>query len=161
MPVLLYSTNTWLAYWIAECYYGGEHFVWCSPFFSPRQAPAYANVSPTSCPSAIYHALDQEVRAGDRHSAKIRENRLGLVNGAQRKRTDGVIDQLQEREIVDIVNGAETRDFRPLLYLIPRELVPGMLKGVPVADRAHPLSIEYVIERLPRAAFDVIDFDRP
>jgi len=160
MPILLYSTNTWLAYWIAEYYYGAEHFVWCTPFFSPRQAPAYANVSPTSCPSAIYHALDQEVRAGDRHSPRIRDNRIGLVNGAQRKRADGIIDEEQESEIVSIVNGAESRDFHPLLYVIPNQLVAGMLKSVPVADRAHPLSVEYVIERLSRAAFDVIDFER-
>lgn len=30
-PLVLYSTNTWLAYTVAERFYGGEHYVWCTP----------------------------------------------------------------------------------------------------------------------------------
>jgi hypothetical protein len=159
-PLLHYSTNTWLAYTIAENYYQGEHYVWCTPFFSPRSAPGYTNVPPTSCPSSIYHSLREEVATGDRHSTKIRENRTGIIKGANVKKGAGIIDDVQEREIIDVVNSAETRDFRPLLYVIPHDLVAGVLQSVPVANKAHPLSVEYVIERLPRASFDVIDFEK-
>jgi len=159
-PLLLYSTNTWLAYTIAETYYQGEHYVWCTPFFSPRSAPGYANVPPTSCPSSIYHALREEVAAGDRHSTKVKENRTGIIKGANVKKAARLIDVAQEQEIIDIVNSAETRDFRPLLYLIPFAAVAGLLQDVPVANKAHPLSVEYLIERLPRASFDVIDFEK-
>jgi len=34
------------------------------------------------------------------------------------------------------------------------------LESVPVGSRAHPLSIEYVIRKLPRGAFDVIEIQR-
>lgn len=159
LPILLYSTNSWLAYSIAEAFYGGEHYVWCSPYFSPRSAPPYANVPPTSSPSAIYRALAAEVRAGDRHSAKIRDNRLGIARGAGAKREDGTLDSRQESEILEIVQSAEIRDFRPLLYVIPSHLVADLVEPVAVAERAHPLSTEYLIKRLPRGSFDVIDFD--
>lgn len=76
------------------------------------------------------------------------------------KKGAGIIDDVQELEIVDVVNSAETREFRPLPYVIPHDLVAGLLQSVPVANKAHPLSVEYVIERLPRASFDVIDFEK-
>jgi hypothetical protein len=43
------------------------------------------------------------------------------------------------------------------LYLIPFAGAHGMLQTVPVDKRAHPLSVEYIIESLPRSAFDVIE----
>lgn len=158
-PLVLYSTNTWLAYNVAELFYGGEHYVWCTPHFSPRSAPPYASVPPTSCPSAIYRSLAAEVRAGDRHSTKIRENRVGISRGAELRRKDGMIDERQEKEINEMIGNAGIQDFKPLLYVIPHELVAPMIEPVPVEHRAHPLSVEFVVPRLPRAKFDVIDFE--
>jgi hypothetical protein len=40
---------------------------------------------------------------------------------------------------------------------MPYDKVAHLLKNVPVADRAHPLSVEFVIEELPRNLFDVIE----
>ena len=34
---ILYSTNTWIAYMIAERFYRRHHYVWCTPYFDPRQ----------------------------------------------------------------------------------------------------------------------------
>lgn len=158
---LLYSVNTWLAYNISVRYYGGVHYVWCSPIFSDRNHPKYhATPPPTSCPSDIYHSLAEEVRRRDAHSAKIAENRSGLVSGAQKKHIAGIITDDEIHEIEEIAAAADCADFRPLLYLIPFAGVSHLLKEVPVADRAHPLSPEYIIEELPTELFDTIDLER-
>ena len=70
-----------------------------------------------------------------------------------------MITPKQEKEIAKIVESAEVSDFRPLLYIMPFELVQKLLIKVPVADRAHPLSSEFLIHSLPRAHFDVIEFN--
>jgi hypothetical protein len=67
-----------------------------------------------------------------------------------------VIRKKAFEEIKDIVAAAETRDFRPLLYVIPFRGLTPKVKQVPVNQRAHPLSIEFVIEALPSASFDAI-----
>jgi hypothetical protein len=160
-PLILYSTNTWLAYHICELFYGQEHYVWCTPAFDPRSVAAYAStVPPTSSPSEVYHSLLQEVVRGDLHSTKIEENRRGILRGADFKRTAGVITQEEQDEIAAVVAAAVARDFRPLLYVIPYSQVASIVKKVAVNQRAHPLSSEYIIERLPRGAFDIIQLER-
>lgn len=160
-PLLLYSTNTWLAYVIAERYYMGEHYVWCTPHFDSRSLAAVdATTPPTSTPSEIYHSLDAEVRAGDRHSPKIQENKVGILRGATFKRSIETITEQQESDIAAIVERAETRDFKPILYVIPFQPIANLLQEVPVEKRAHPLSVEYVIERLPRGTFDILELGR-
>jgi hypothetical protein len=157
-PLLLYSANTWLAYMIAERYYDGEHYVWCTPYFDSRQlSPHTMAVPPTSSPAEIYQSLYQEVVRGDRHSSKIKENRIGILRGATVKKDQGVISEKQSLDIGAILDRAETRDFRPLIYVMPYVTVANRLSEVPIADRAHPLSVEYVIDRLPRGDFDVIE----
>lgn len=157
-PLLLYSTNTWLAYMIAERFYRGEHYVWCTPYFDSRQLPPSSiAVPPTSSPAEIYHNLLEEVRRGDRHSSKIKENRIGILRGALIKKDQGIITEKQAKDIAAILDCAETRDFRPLIYVMPYALAQARLVEVPIADRAHPLSVEYVIDQLPRSEFEVIE----
>ena len=161
MSQILYSTNTWLGYQIAEEYYGGEHYVWCTTTFDPRAVRAYeATIPPTSSPGEIYHSLLQETSRGDLHSAKIAENKVGILRGADFKRAAGVITPDVQEEIAAVVAGAGPHDFKPLLYVIPFAAVAGLMTRVAVARRAHPLSVEYIIERLPRAMFDVIQLER-
>jgi hypothetical protein len=156
-PLLLYSANTWLSYMIAERYYLGEHYVWCTPYFDPSQVSPRANaVPPTSSPAEIYRVLFEEVRRGDRHSSKIKENRIGILRGASIKKDQGVITDKQANDIGAIVERAETQDFRPLIYVMPYAVVCSQLSEVPVSDRAHPLSVEYIIDRLKHDQFDVI-----
>ena len=85
---------------------------------------------------------------------------MGILNGATRKRSAGAITEEQEREIGGIVELAETRDFRPLLYVIPYTNVLSIVQNVPVKEKAHPLAEEYVIEELPRQCFDIIELQR-
>ena len=119
-PLLLYSTNTWLAYVIAERYYGGEHYVWCAPVFDPRKQSSVDMVlPPTSSPCEIYRGLYEETKRGDRHSGKITENRGGILRGAAIKKNCRTITADEEREITEIIESAEIYDFRPLLYVIP------------------------------------------
>jgi hypothetical protein len=69
-----------------------------------------------------------------------------------------VIGEPQEAEIRAAVRLAETRDFKPLLFIIPFSGVRGRVREVPVEQRAHPLSLEYIIESRPRSSFDSIEF---
>jgi hypothetical protein len=156
-PLVLYSTYTWIAFQLNELYYAGMHYVWCTPHFDPHSPflGAVSAVPPTSSPKVIYESLAAEVAAGDRHSAKVGQNRLGLQRGADIQLRRGAISNEQHQEIIEIVEAAETRDFRPLLFVIPYTAVSAMIKQVPIKERAHPLSEEFILESLPRRAFDV------
>ena len=155
----MYSANSWLAYKIAQLYYGGEHYVWCTPCFSSNSVPASDyTVPPSSSPSEIYNELLEDTIRGDRHSLKITVNKAGILRGAHCKEKQQVITKSEKAEIFAAVDRAETADFRPLIYVIPFTKVAKSLELVPVTERAHPLSIEYLIKRLPRKYFDVIEF---
>lgn len=157
-PLLLYSTNTWLAFMIAEKFYAGEHFVWCTPIFDARTLAAYGpTVPPTSSPAEIYRSLYEEVRRGDRHSSKINENRSGILRGAIFKKKSGAITAGTHEEIKTMVRRSQIQEYRPLIFVIPFHLVETRLEEVPVAKKAHPLSWEYTIEKLPRSCFDVLE----
>src|SRR5258708_6678011 len=123
-PIVLYSAITWLAYKISEAYYGGQHFVWCTPHFDPSSTPSldYA-VPPSSSPAGIYRMLRDDVKRGDHHSAKIAGNKAGLLRAIERRRTAGQITDRQACEIASIIEAAETRDFKPLIFVIPFHLV--------------------------------------
>jgi hypothetical protein len=158
-PLILYSTNTWLAYAISQRYYGRLHHAWCAPVFDYQSEFSREVVlSATSNPLTLYRDLRDETRTGDRHSAKVQENKMGILRGATLKRAAGLITESQEREIVAIVEKAETRDFRPLLYVIPFASVSRVVAEVPVENRAHPLAQEYLIDQLSRDCFDVVEF---
>lgn len=156
-PLLVYSTNTLLAYHINQTYYGELHYVWCSAFFGAENIPSpYRPNPPSSSPQGIYETLLRAVANSDRHSEKIRLNKAGLRRGATFKHDQGEITDAQRLEIFDKVRLAQFADFKPLLYVIPYTLVSGTLSTVPVRHRANPLSEEYIISRLPRTSFDII-----
>lgn len=157
-PAILYSTNTWLSYVIGEKYYSGLHYVWCTPFCDGRTvALGDGRLPPTSSPVEIYISLLTEIRRGDRHSAKISENKTGILRGAALKKEAGIISEKEESGIIAIVNRVELSDFRPLLYVIPYSGVADIVEEVPVEEMAHPLSWEYRIESLPNHLFEIID----
>jgi hypothetical protein len=110
-PLVLYSTVTWLAFSIGENYYGGVHYVWCSPYFDVNSVPTSVRLPPTSNPKEIYESLNKEVQAGDAHSAKIAANRVGILKGAAAKRKAGVISDRQYQAISAIVAGQQLLTF--------------------------------------------------
>jgi hypothetical protein len=156
-PLLLYSAGTWLAYAIAERFYGGVHYVWCSPFYDGSTAALHINVPPSSSPAEIYHVWQEEARRGDLHSSTMERNRNGVMHGAGAKLQAGEITQERYDEIEQIVADAKAPDFRPVLYVIPFERVRELVREVPVPERAHPMSLEYRIAGLPRGTFHAIE----
>jgi hypothetical protein len=160
-PLVLYSTNTWLAYKIAEVYYNQVHYVWCASTFIEDSVPAHDyTLPPSSSPGKIYNDLLEDVQRTDHHSAKIAANKIGLLRGANLKVQERVITRKQKSDTYAIVDQAQLRDFRPLVYVIPWQAVRNLVQEVPVRERAHPLSNEYLVERLPRRCFDIIEFMR-
>ena len=159
-PIVLYSVNTWLAFIIAERYYRGEHWVWCTPHFDPSSVPSLNHaVPPSSSPIEIYRGLRKDILSGDRHSAKIEANKTGILRGVKTKRSAGIIDGAGAAEIDSIVRASDIRDFRPMCYVIPFCLVQDRVRPAPIDQRAHPLSAEFVIEKLPRDCFDAIGLE--
>ncbi len=158
-PLLLYSTNSWLAYKISKEYYSDRHYVWCSPHFSFKRGPSFEYTNPpSSSPGEIYERLYQDVMTGDLHSAKIEANRIGIQNGAVKKAQAKEISNRTKTTILSIAKQAQVQYFRPLLYVIPFVGVADLVKEVPVDRRANLFSDEYVIERLPRHLFDIIEY---
>lgn len=159
-PIVLYSVNTWLAYMIAERYYRGIHYVWCTPHFDPSSEPPLNYiVPPSSSPVEIYRTLRKDISSGDRHSAKIDSNKSGILRGVKAKRSEGVIDHDGEEEITSIIEVSDVNAFRPMCYVIPFCLVRDRARPVPIGERAHPLSPEFKIEALPRNCFDAIGLE--
>jgi hypothetical protein len=159
--LILYSTNTFLAFSIAERYYAQKHYFWCTPHFDARAASALAvSLPPTASPAEIYEGLFQEVSRGDLHSGRVAQNRSGILAGATMHKDRGEISAEHFDEIVEIVRAAQIQDFRPLLYVAPFDRLKDNLKRVPISARAHPLSAEYVAENVHRRKFDVIELPR-
>ncbi|MEA2204241.1 MAG: hypothetical protein QOE77_1017 [Blastocatellia bacterium] len=132
--------------------------MWCSAFFGADNIPSFHHPNPpSSSPEGIYETLLKDVANNDRRSEKIRLNKAGLRRGANSRHSQGVINDFQRLEILDKVRLAQISDFKPLLYVIPYSLVSGLLSTVPVKHRANPLSEEYIITRLPRSSFDIIN----
>ncbi len=159
-PLVLYSTNSWLAYIIAEEYYNGEHYVWCTPHFDASSIPSINySVPPSSSPASIYKNLSADVSSGDLHSRNIEANKAGILKGAALKRTAGVVNSDQASDIASIAQAATTADFYPLIFVIPYGSVDDLITNVPVGQRAHPLAPEFIIDHLPRDRFDVIQLN--
>ena len=157
-PVLLYSANTWLAYTISQDYYNEKHYVWCNRYPNSRWLPFGIDpLPPSSSPGDIYLAIREDVRARDKHSAKIEQNKTGIRAGAEAKFAQGIITKEQVAEINKLVGTADFRDFRPLLYIIPYELVASRIEVVDIDRRASLYHPEYLITDLPRAEFEVIE----
>jgi len=161
-PLVLYSTNTWLAFQLGQTYYNERHWVYCSPKFDNRSSGAYGRPPqpPSSSPGEIFHSLLDEIQRGDMHSAKIQQNKAGLLKGASAKRSQGVITADTEAEIAAVVGLATLKDFSPLLYIIPFYGGTTRATRVPVPQRASLLSEEYIVDDLGRDEFDVIELQR-
>jgi len=160
VPLVLYSTNAYIAYMINERYYKGFHYVWCSEVFDARAQYAYgphASIPPSSSPGEIYKAMREDVRRGGLHSANVERLRRTIAYGATSKFDAREISEAQYHDIGKILKTAPIADFRPLLYIIPYQCVAQLVQDVPIEERAHPLSLELKVSALPRKFFDVIE----
>lgn len=158
--IIFYSINSYLAFWLNENFYK-KHFVWCAPVFDPTKLNDYdqnRKIPPSSAPAKIYERLKEDVTNSDLHSIKISENRNGLTKGALINFENGTITDIELARIQKIIKNAEINDFRPLVYIIPFNLIKDKLKLVDVEEAANPLSIEYQITELMSNEFDIIEF---
>jgi hypothetical protein len=157
-PLVLYSAITQLAYSLGQKYYRGLHYVWCAP---RSETDRFALRNPASSdPLTIYWRLHQDVGDNDEHSSLIDGNRRGLLFGASVKEQQGVIDEPTRMRIEAVVTRALVGDFSPLLLVIPYASVSGIVKLADVSAAARASSEEYIIDRLPRDCFDVLQLHR-
>lgn len=147
---------TAVAYNINMQYYGGLHYMWCTPYFGSNFKSPHFTVPPSSSPMEIYNILQKEIDGSDSHAAKIKLNRQGIRKGALAMKTLGRINDDAYDEIIAISKLAPSSQFRPLLCVIARiEAVP-FYKKVDIKKKANPLSHEYILADLPQSAFDII-----
>ena len=157
-PLVLYSTNTLLAYRINQQYYAGLHYVWCSPFFSGSADSIDVAMPPSSTPCDICFQYLNDIQRQDQHSKIIEQNQAGLQRGIKAKRAEGTISSEQYEEIRNVIMRSSMDAFRPLVYVIPFKAVRKLVRPAHPHEKANPFSPEYVIERLPRSRFDVLDW---
>jgi hypothetical protein len=154
-PLVLYSTCTKLAYLIAEQYYGGVHYVWCAP--APVADRFLLGNPASSDPLTIYWRFYKDIETNDMHSASVRDNKQGILKGAVARHCQGLITNAEKIEIETIVQHAAMSDFVPLLFIIPFASVRSTASRAPVLSRARSSSQEYIIDRLERYQFDVLE----
>lgn len=157
---VLYSTMTELAFNVNSQFYGGRHYLWCTPYFGSNYKSPHFTVPPSSSPLEIYNTLKKEIEGADRHATKIPLNRLGIKKGAEAMKARGVITNDELQDIIQISDLAAPHQFRPLLCVIPRQNAIACYKKVDVKDKANPLSYECIVSDLPQSAFDIIRIDQ-
>lgn len=159
--LLFYSANTYLSFIINQRFYGGKHYVWCSPAFNPASLDSLnplRNIPGTSSPHDIYINYRNTAATPDRHNPQVLQNIRGIKRGASIMLSEKKITQNQYQMILHMVKHAAPSDFRPLLYLIPAHLVESKLAEVPAKMTANPLGVEYRIFDLMDGEFEVLEF---
>lgn len=158
-PPLLYSTNVFLKFLIQQKFRNDEHYVWCSDTFDAATHAMYsvrALVAPSANPADIYRQLKLDVQNNDRHSAKINAQKASLTALAIAWEANGEVSHDQKEEILFMITNASFGDWRPLIYIIPRQPVESRMKVVPIHQRAS-FGDEFIIEDLKRPEFDLIE----
>jgi hypothetical protein len=159
--LLFYSANSYLSFLVNRRFYGGQHYIWCSPVFNPTtldELNPLRNIAVSSSPHHIYANYRDSAKSSDTHSDLIKQNKRGIKRGAAAMLAANKIDQNQYQMIMYMVKNAQLSDFRPMLYLIPAHLVAGKLNVVPPREAANPLGPEYRIFDLMDNEFDAIEF---
>ena len=164
-PVVLYSIQSYLAYYINTRFYGDKHFVWCAPFFdSHKQSGLTPKLPYTSNPIDIFKAFHKDITIRDNHykRTEIQRNTIALIKGAKTMFKEGKIDEPALNSIITIIRQSIKDNnmqeyFRPLIFIIPYELNKPLIKRVNSKKAAGALSPEYLIKELPTNAFSIID----
>ncbi|TXG94651.1 MAG: hypothetical protein E6R09_16975 [Rhodocyclaceae bacterium] len=158
---LLFSTNPLIKLLIQERYRKDIHYVWCSESFDSSKQPGYSLaslVAPSSNPISIYRELRDGYRKGEKHSDKIRQTKTTLKALAVDWHSKGEISDQDKEEIILLADDPDMAYWRPLVYVIPRNIVEAKLKLVHLGKRAS-FGLEFVIEELQRNEFDIIEFE--
>jgi hypothetical protein len=158
--LLLYSTNPYVKYLIQREYYNDRHWIWCSAHFNGqtivRPVSGYLQ-APSSDPAALFSQLTRECKAGERHSAKVKELKGSISERAIRDADSGKIHPDARDDILGLMGLADMHYWRPLLYVVPWVGVEHKVHRVPFKDRAA-YAPEYQIHDLGGDEFEVVDF---
>lgn len=164
-PVVLYSIQSYLAYYINTKYYGDKHYAWCAPFFDTKKESGLTPKLPyTSNPIDVYKSFYNDISVHDRHydRKEVQRNTMGLLKGASIMKDAGTISEAVYQKIVKTIDSCLKDEkiaeyFRPLIYVIPYENNKEKIREVDVDEGAGTLSPEYIIEGLLTNDFSVID----
>ena len=158
-PVLLWSTNTYLKFNIQRLFRRDKHFVWCSPVFEGSAQPRYAigaSQAASSDPATIYRNLHHAVQSKDRGCEKIISQKKVLRALAVQWAKSGTIRNEDRDEIFAMLRLSQISDFRPLVYVVPYDLVKNRVKLVPRPKRAGHQP-EYILDDLEATEFTIIE----
>jgi hypothetical protein len=158
--LILYSTNPWMKFHVQETFRKGKHYVWCSEFSDSRAAARGSLASlvpPSSNPVEIYMDLASAITRNDRHHSKIEGIKATYLSLSTDWVTDGSMTSVERDELVYLLEHAEMKYWRPMLYLIPRSMIDASrLKLVHPSKRAG-LGPEYIIEDLDSTEFETLE----
>lgn len=167
MVPILYSIQTYLAYYINVTYYDNTHFAWCAPefdcFLNSSLAP---NQAYTSNPKSILEEFLKEIKYNDTHMSRtaIEHNVMGLIRGANKMLLSHKITIKQRKDILKKIKECQENNyqdyFRPLIYIIPTKNNDIKIEIVPVKHRALPLSEEYIVKGIKTDSVGIIDLVR-
>lgn len=159
--VILYSANPWFAVDLATRYRGNMFFAWVSEYFDAKSAPpgsAAALVAPSSTPCRIYRTLLEDATAQDDHSALIGGYRKKFALLARQWLSAGLLSKDQHDEIIASVRGRTWTIWRPVLYVIPRQVVESTGRLTPVPRRMRGgYGPELQVSDLHRDEFDIVE----
>lgn len=159
--LLLYSTNSYLSYYVSKNFYDNVFWVWCTDYFNPYCLGILDSTNPHSaCPFKLYKKYKNAIKKKKITSRQIQRNKAGLLTGANAKYNSGVITEEIKTEIIEIIHNATYELFEPLIYIIPYSKVKEKVIRVPIREKKkNPLSIEFRIESLNRFEFDIITME--
>lgn len=158
-PLLLWSTNPRLKYFIHQRFYDDVHYVWCSATFEAAVQNKYVLGSlqpPSSDPKSIYRTLRAACDGRDDHDPKIDAVKKSLLAVASKNHSNGSMSKDDLTELAAIVNTATYRDWEPLIYVIPYQAVSSRVVNVPREERASHAP-EFRITDLKRSEFEIIE----
>lgn len=151
-PLFLVSVQSKLAHQINERFYGGLHYVWCSPGFNCPGNPPDAN------PSVIFSRWREDYLNNKTDSPFIQKNRDGLIKGIMHQHALGMIDTKTYEHLKNLTDAAPMKYFCPVLYVLPYQLVKDLVEDVDYHEKAGPFSIEFRIHDLPNSYFNVFEY---
>lgn len=120
--------------------------------FDKKENPTSSN------PKRRYEILKNDVETSDFDSAMIKQNKTGIIKGAGILRTKGIISKQDETDIIYCVKNASILQFKPVILIIPYDLVKSELLPVTLKHKANPLSDEFIIEKLTADKFNIIEY---
>lgn len=154
----LYSVNPLIKFEIQRDYFGHKHYVWCADCYDSRQMFLHPgeNLPASSNPAEIFASVRAAtLERVDWHNKDIRDWRQSIKDRAVLEAAAGNISSDDEQEIVYLIDHADARNWRPLLYIINREAVKGRLEEVPLPERASS-AVEYRVPDLLPSEFDIV-----